>query len=172
MHYFVRDTFQDTFCTHFTELMPIIYIRRHFCSTSPYWTYYYRTLPGSSETGQFQVPAPKAQDKKLKKHQIQPLSVSPPRDVYLNENQARHMVVIQNDSLPTPSFATQPERKEIPTSSTRQETMTHTNSAADTLVSQVTPLLGSSLVRVPSYKARIHKKTSRKYWAQEHFKGM
>ena len=27
------------------------------------------------ETGQFQAPAPKAQDKKLKKHQIQPLSV-------------------------------------------------------------------------------------------------
>ena len=40
------------------------------------------------ETGQFQVPAPKAQDKKLKKHQIQPLSVLPPQDVYLNENQA------------------------------------------------------------------------------------
>ena len=30
------------------------------------------------ETGQFQVPAPKAQDKKFKKHQIQPLSVLPP----------------------------------------------------------------------------------------------
>ena len=30
------------------------------------------------ETGQFQVPAPKAQDKKLKKHQIQPLLVLPP----------------------------------------------------------------------------------------------
>ena len=40
------------------------------------------------ETGQFQVPAPKTQDKKLKKHQIQPLSVLPPRDIYLNENQA------------------------------------------------------------------------------------
>ena len=50
------------------------------------------------------------------------------------------MVIIQNNSLPTPSFATQPERKEIPTSSTRQETTIHT--AADTLVSQVTPLLG------------------------------
>ena len=62
--------------------------------------------------------------------------------MYLNENQARHTVVIQNDSLPTPSFAKQPERKEIPTSSTRQETTTHANSAADTLVSQVTPLLG------------------------------
>ena len=62
--------------------------------------------------------------------------------MYLNKNQARHMVVIQNDSLPTPSFTTQPERKETPTSPTRQETMTHATSAEDTLVSQVTPLLG------------------------------
>ena len=30
------------------------------------------------ETGQFQVPAPKTQDKKLKKHQIRPLLVLPP----------------------------------------------------------------------------------------------
>ena len=30
------------------------------------------------ETGQFQVPAPKTQDKKLKLHQIRPLSVLPP----------------------------------------------------------------------------------------------
>ena len=52
------------------------------------------------------------------------------------------MVIIQNDSLPTPSFATQPERKEIPTSSTRQETTIHANTAADTLINHVTPLLG------------------------------
>ena len=51
-------------------------------------------------------------------------------------------MIIQNDSLPTPSFATQPERKEILTSLTRQETTIHANSAADTLISQVTPLLG------------------------------
>ena len=51
-------------------------------------------------------------------------------------------MTIQNDSLPTLSFATQPERKEISTSSTRQETTIHTNAAVETLVSQVTPLLG------------------------------
>ena len=52
------------------------------------------------------------------------------------------MVTIQNDSLPTPSFATQSERKEIPALTTVQETTTHANVVADTLVSQVTPLLG------------------------------
>ena len=40
------------------------------------------------ETGQFQVPTPKTQDKKLKLHQIRPLSVLPQQDVYLKENQA------------------------------------------------------------------------------------
>ena len=94
------------------------------------------------ETEQFQVPAPKTQAKKLKPHQIQPLLVLPPRDEHLKENQARHTVTTQNNSLPTPSFATQSERKEIPTLSTAQETTTHANIAADTLVSQVTPLLG------------------------------
>ena len=45
----------------------------------------YRT---THETGQFQVPAPNTQDKKLKPHQIRPLLVLPPRDMYLKENQA------------------------------------------------------------------------------------
>ena len=34
-----------------------------------------RLYQAARETGQFQVPMPKAQDKKLKKHQIRPLSV-------------------------------------------------------------------------------------------------
>ena len=40
------------------------------------------------ETGQFQAPVPKAQDNKTKKYQQQPLTVSLPRDIYLDENQA------------------------------------------------------------------------------------
>ena len=94
------------------------------------------------ETGQIQVPVPKTQDKKLTKHQIHPLSVLPPRDVYLRENQAQHTVIIHNDSLPAPSITTQPERKEILTSPTRQETTIQATSTADTIISQVTPLLG------------------------------
>ena len=57
------------------------------------------------ERGQFQVATAKAQDNNPKKYQQQPLSVLLPQDVYLNENQARHTLVIQNDSLPTPSSA-------------------------------------------------------------------
>ena len=62
--------------------------------------------------------------------------------MYLSGNQARHTLVIQNDSLPAPSSVKRPERKDTPILSTRQETMTNNISTADTLVSQVTPLLG------------------------------
>ena len=96
------------------------------------------------EAGKFQVPMPKTQEKKLKRHQIQLLSVSPPPDVYFKENQARHMVIIHNDSLPAPLITTQPERKEVPTPLTRQEPMTRAISAVDTNISQVTPLLGTT----------------------------
>ena len=103
VYYFDHDTVQDTFCPHFTEFTPIVYIHWHFCTASLYWTHCHQTLPGF--TGQFQAPVPKAQDNKPKKYRQQPLSVLPPRDVYLNENQARHTLVIRNDSLPTPSSA-------------------------------------------------------------------
>ena len=51
-------------------------------------------------------------------------------------------MVIWNDSLPTPSSVKRPERKETPTPLARQEIATDVTSTADTLVSQVTPLLG------------------------------
>ena len=52
------------------------------------------------------------------------------------------MLVIRNDSLLTPSSAKRPERKETLIPPARQEIMTDITSTADTLVSQVTPLLG------------------------------
>ena len=52
------------------------------------------------------------------------------------------MLVIRNDSLPTPSSVKQPKRKETLIPSARQEITTDVTSTADTLVSQVTPLLG------------------------------
>ena len=52
------------------------------------------------------------------------------------------MLVIQNDSLPTPSSVKQPKRKETPIPPARQEITTDVTSTADTLISQVTPLLG------------------------------
>ena len=94
------------------------------------------------KTGQFQAPTPKAQDNKLTKYRQQPLFVSPPQDMYLSGNPARQMLVIQNDSLPAPSSVKRPKRKDTLIPLTRQETMPNDISTADTLVSQVTPLLG------------------------------
>ena len=62
--------------------------------------------------------------------------------MYLDGNQAQCMLVIGNDSLPTPSLAKQPKRKETPIPQARQESTTDVTSTVDTLVSQVTPLLG------------------------------
>ena len=76
------------------------------------------------EAGKFQAPTPRTQEKKFKRHQIRLLSVSPPQDVYFKENQARHVVIIHNNSLPAPLITTQPERKEVPTPLTRQELTT------------------------------------------------
>ena len=103
-----------------------------------------RLYQSAREVGKFQAPAPKTQEKKLKRHQIQLLLVSLPRDVYFKENQAQHMVIIHNNSLPAPSITTQPERKEVPTPLTRQELSTRAISTADTNISQVTPLLGTT----------------------------
>ena len=64
--------------------------------------------------------------------------------MYFKENQASHTVIIHNNSLPAPLITTQPERKEVPTPLTRQEPTTRAISAADTNISQVTPLLGTT----------------------------
>ena len=119
VHCFVRDTFQDIFHIHFTEFTPIICTHRYFLQPL-----YIGLYQAAHEAGKFQVPTPKTQEKKLKRHQIRLLSVLLPRDVYFKENQARHMVIIHNDSLPAPLITTQPERKEVPTPLTRQEPTT------------------------------------------------
>ena len=49
MCYFVRDSIQDTYCSYFAELTSIVYIHRHFHTTSLHRTYYYQTLLGSPQ---------------------------------------------------------------------------------------------------------------------------
>ena len=62
--------------------------------------------------------------------------------MYLSRIPALHTLVIQNDSLPAPSSVKRPERKDTLILLTRQETTPNDISTVDTLVSQVTPLLG------------------------------
>ena len=95
------------------------------------------------ECRHFEASGPKTQDNKCAKDQQQPLAVPPPKDKYLEEDQSRQTLVIQSDSsLPTPPSINQPERREMLIPPARQEIMAEVNPIGDTLISQVTPLLG------------------------------
>ena len=95
------------------------------------------------ECRHFQLPVPKTQDNKHVKDQQRPLAVPLPKDEYLEEDQSRQTLLIQSDSsLPAPSSINQPKRKETLVPPARQEIMTKLNSTGETLISQVTPLLG------------------------------
>ena len=95
------------------------------------------------ECGHFQAPAPKLQKDKRAQDQQRLQSVPPPKDKYLEEAQPRQMLVIEDSSsLLAPSFINKPERKETLVPTERPEPTTEVTSAGDTLVSQVTPLLG------------------------------
>ena len=86
---------------------------------------------------------PKTQENKCPKDQQLPLSVPPPKDEYLEEAKPRQMLVIEDySSLLAPSSINEPERKETLVPMERPEPMTEVTSTGDTLVSQVTPLLG------------------------------
>ena len=86
---------------------------------------------------------PKPQKDKHAQDQLLLLSVPPPKDEYLEEAQPRQMLVIEDDSsLLAPSSINEPEHKETLVPMERPEPTTEVTSAGDTLVSQVTPLLG------------------------------
>ena len=86
---------------------------------------------------------PKSQKDKRAKDQQLLLSALPPKDEYLEEAQPRQMLVIEDDSsLLAPSSINKPERKETLVPTERPESMVEATSAGDTLISQVTPLLG------------------------------
>ena len=61
----------------------------------------------------------------------------------MEEAQSRQTLVIEDGpSLPTPSSINQPERKETLVPLARQEITTEVTPTGDTLIRQVTPLLG------------------------------
>ena len=86
---------------------------------------------------------PKLQKDKRAQDQQRLQSVPPPKDKYLEEAQPRQMLVIEdNSSLLAPSSINKPECKETLVLMERQESTAEVTSAGDTLISQVTPLLG------------------------------
>ena len=126
------------------------------------------------ECGHFQAPVPKTQEDKCAKDQQLPLSVPPPKDEYLEEAQPRQMLVIEDDSsLLASSSITKPEHKETLVPTERPEPMTEVTSAGDTLVSQVTPLLGITSGENTQLQSRnMPEDIAHIYWAPELSNGM
>ena len=109
------------------------------------------------ECGYSQVPVPKLHKEKCKQDQ-QPLqSALPLKDEYLVGIQSRQTLVIEdNSSLLTPLTIEEPEWKETFQMKKQPESTTDTILEDETLISQVTPLLGTT----PSKNTQIqHRNT-------------
>ena len=105
------------------------------------------------ECRHLQVPEPKLHKEECDQDQ-QPLqSALPPKDEYLVETQTRQTLVIEEDSsLLTPLIIDEPEWKETVQMEKWSESTTDTILEGETLISQVTPLLGTT----PSENTQIH----------------
>ena len=107
------------------------------------WNIIIRLYWAARECGHFQVPMPKLQKDKRAQDQQLLQSVPPSKDKYLEEIQPRQMLVIEDDSsLLAPLSINESECKETLVLMERPESTTEVASAGDTLISQVTPLLG------------------------------
>ena len=111
-----------------------------FVKTFCIWNIIIGLYQTACECRHFWAPTPKLQKDKCAQ-QLQ--SVPPPKDKYLEEATPRQMLVIEDDSsLLAPSSINEPECKETLVPIERPESTTEVTSAGDTLISQVTPLLG------------------------------
>ena len=116
-----------------------------FVKTFCIWNIIIGLYQAACESGHFQAPVPKLQKDKRAQDQQLLQYVPPPKDEYLEEAQPKQMLVIEDDSsLLPPSSINEPEHKETFIPMERLESTTETASAGDTLVSQVTPLLGTT----------------------------
>ena len=97
------------------------------------------------ECGHSQVPVPKLHKEKCEQDE-QPLqSALPPKDKYLVGIQTRQTLVTEdNSSLLTPLTIDKPEQKETFQMKKQPESTTDTILEGETLISQVTPLLGTT----------------------------
>ena len=109
------------------------------------WNIILGLYQAAHECGHSQAPMQKLQKEKHAQDQ-QPLqSALPPKDEYLEETQTRQMLVIEdNSSLLTPLTIDEPECKETCKTMERPESTAETIPEGETLISQVTPLLGTT----------------------------
>ena len=135
------------FKVHFADISQKL-LRLHifthiFVQTFCVWNIITGLYWAAHECEHFQVPVPKSQKDKCAQDQQLLLSVPPPKDKYLEVAHPRQTLVIEdNSSLLAPSSINEPECKETLVPMERPETTTEVTPAGDTLISQVTPLLG------------------------------
>ena len=135
------------FRVHFIDILQKL-LRPHiftgiFVQTFCVWNIIIGLYQAARECGHFQAPVPKSQRNECTEDQQLLLSAPPPKDEYLEEAQPRQTLVIEDDSsLLAPSSINEPECKETLVLMERPEPMAEVTSAGDTLISQVTPLLG------------------------------
>ena len=114
-----------------------------FVQTFSVWNIIIGLYRAARECEHFQVPVPKSRKVKRAEDQQLLLSAPLPKDEYLEEAQQRQMLVIEdNSSLLAPLSIKGPERTETLVPMERPEPTAEATSAGDTLVSQVTPVLG------------------------------
>ena len=116
-----------------------------FVKTFCVWNIIIGLYWAAHECGHFQAPVPKLQKEKCAQDQ-QPLQSAPPsKDEYLEETQPRQTLVIEdNSSLLAPLTINEPECKETFIMMERPESTAEAIPEGDTLISQVTPLLGTT----------------------------
>ena len=99
----------------------------------------------ASECGHSQAPEPKLHKEECDQDQKPLQSALPPKDKYLVETQTRQTLVIEEDSsLLTPLTIDEPEQKETIQMEKQPESTTDTILKGETLISQVTPSLGTT----------------------------
>ena len=138
------------------------------------WNIILRLYWVAHECGHSQAPEPKLHKEKCEQDQ-QPLqSALPPKDECLVGTQTRKTLVIEDDSsLLTALTIDEPEWKETIQMKKQPESTTDTILEGETLISQVTPLLGIT----PSENTQIQhwnmpEDISNIYWEPEFIKGM
>ena len=137
------------FRVHFVDISQKL-LRLHiftgiFVKTFCIWNIIIGLYWAAHECRHFQAPVPKLQKDKCAQDQQQLQSVPPPKDEYLEETQPRQTLVIEdNSSLLAPSSINEPECKETLVPMERPEPTAEITSAGDILISQVTPLLGTT----------------------------
>ena len=116
-----------------------------FAKTLCVWNITIGLYWAAHECSHSKAPVPKLQKEKWTQDQ-QPLqSASPPKDEYLEETQPRQTLVIEdNSSLLAPLTINELECKETYPMTERPESKAETTPEGNTLISQVTPLLGTT----------------------------